>query len=157
MKLLFTLAIMLSAQFTIADSINSKKNKEEMLTRVDSLIEKTKAGQVAVKNEEMEKVCIAINELFKLIPDHLIAIGSKMDLFDSKDIEMENQTKYFLIDMHKRNNICESTEKAGDNLEIDDTKKQFKTMIKAFAKQKKKISKSDTDFENDYNYSYEFH
>lgn len=157
MKMLFTFILLVSTQLVLADSISSRKIKEEMLTRVDMLIEKSAKGREAVKKENMEEACKLIKEIFAILPDHLIAIGTRMDLFDQKVIEMENQSKMFLIDMHKRSNICNSSENAGDNLDIDETDKQFKTMKKAFEKQRKKIKKSDTDYENSYNYYYEFH
>jgi hypothetical protein len=155
MKNVFILLLLMIGQVASAQTLKEKKLKQEMLGRVDTLIEKSQQAREALKTEDVVLACKKINELFKILPDHLISIGTSMNLFDPKVIKMENETKMFLIDMHQRSNICAMGE-TGENLDIGKTDKKFKEMIKAFGKQKKKIKKSDVDYENTYNYYYEF-
>lgn len=155
MKTALILVTLLMTQMVFAETLRDRKIKEEMLTRVDSLIQKVEAGQTGLKSEDMAKTCDSVDELFKALPDHLVAIGTKMDLLKGKIIKMENETKLFLIDMHMRSNICNVGER-GENLDIKETEKQFKKMLKGLKKQKKIISKSETNFENSYQYHYEF-
>lgn len=156
MKSGLILVLLLVSQLSFAQTLKEKKIKEEMLKRTDTLISLTQEGREALKVEDVVNACKKINELFRLLPVHLVSIGTRMNLFDPKVIQMENETKMFLIDMHKRSNIC-ATGETGENLDIGKTDKQFKNMIKAFEKQKKRIKKSDTDYDNTYNYYYEFH
>lgn len=155
MKPVFILVLMLATQFSFAQTLREKKIKEEMLSRVDTLIAKTQEGREALDSEDVIKACDIIDELFKILPDHLVSIGTRMNLFDSKIIKMENETKMFLIDTHMRSNICSVGER-GENLDIGETDKQLKKMNKSFKKQKKTIKKKDTDYNNTYNYYYEF-
>lgn len=155
MKTTLILVTLLMTQMVFAETLRDRKIKEEMLTRVDSLIQKVEAGQTSLKTEDMARTCDTIEELFKALPDHLVAIGTKMDLLKGKIIKMENETKLLLIDMHMRSNICNVGER-GENLDIKETEKQFKKMLKGLKKQKKIISKSETNFENSYQYHYEF-
>lgn len=156
MKTVFMLFLLLVSQLTFAQTLKEKKIKEEMLKRVDSLITKTEEGRKALKEEDVEEACNIINSLFKVLPDHLVSIGTRMNLLDSKIIKMENETKMFLIDMHRRSNICASGDEIGENLDIGETDKQFKKMNKSFEKQKKRIKKEETNYNNYYNYYYEF-
>lgn len=156
MKPVFMLFLILVSQITFAQTLKEKKTKAEMLKRVDTLIEKTEAGSKALKTEDVSNACEIINDMFKILPDHLVSIGTRMNLFDSKIIKMENETKMFLIEMHRRSNICASGDETGENLDIGETDKQFKKMNKSFKKQKKTITKGETNYNNIYNYYYEF-
>lgn len=157
MKFGLMLVILLASQLSFSQTIREKKVKEEMLGRVDTLIQFVEEGQEALKKEEMSEVCGRIEDLFKLLPDHLVAIGTRMNLFDPKVIKMEHETKSTLIEMHQHKNICHSSNVVGENLDLKKTKKKFKEMLSMFEKQKKRIKKSDTGYENTYNYWYEFH
>lgn len=155
MKFGLMLMLLLASQLSFAQSIKSKKIKEEMLTRVDTLISKIDESRAHLAKEEVAQACDKIDEIFKILPDHLIGIGTKMNLFDPAVIRMENESKIFLIWIHQRHNICNNGIR-GEELDMGETSKELKSMKKKFEKQKKRIKKSDTDFENTYNYYYEF-
>lgn len=144
------------SSLAFGQSLKDKRIKEEMLTRVDSITERLQLVRDYLKHEDVIFACKTINEIFKILPDHLVAIGTRMNLFDSQVISMEHETKMFLIYIHQRSNIC-SQGQTGENLNISEVDKKFKSMKKMFDKQKKKIKKSDTSYENLYNYYYEFH
>lgn len=156
MKLTLLLSLLLTAQVSFAQSLKEKKQKQEMLERVDSLTLKIDESRDALEKEDVVVACAKINEIFGLLPDHLVSIGSRMNPLDSKVMRMEQETKMFLIDIHKRSNICAFGE-TGEYLDIKETSKKLKSMKKALRKQKKRISKSDTNYNNKYNYYYEFH
>lgn len=151
---LLAFALLLS-QLSFAQSLKDKKVKAEMVGRAHLLVIKATDAREAIKAEDMARVCDRIQEMFRTLPDHLMSIGQKMDLFDRSVVKMENETKMFLIDVHMRSNICQQGQR-GENLDIKETDKQLKKMIKAFEKQKKTISKKDTGFDNSYSYYYEF-
>lgn len=154
--MLFTLMLVLSAQLSLAETIKSKKIKEEMLTRADTLIQKSDEGRELAKKEKMDEVCVVLNDIFDILPDQLISIGTHMDIGDSKIIKLERETRMYLMQVHYNSNLCKNDGNKGESLQIKDTEKLFKSMKKDFEKHKKRIKKSDTDFENSYNYYYEF-
>lgn len=155
MKFGLMFALLLTSQVTFAQSLKEKKVKEEMLLRTDSLMTKIDEARASLDKEEVASACDKIDEIFKLLPDHLVSIGTRMNLFDPAVIRMENESKMHLIWIHQRHNICNNGTR-GENLDIGDTDKKLKSMKKQLEKQKKKIKKSDTDYENTYNYYYEF-
>lgn len=155
MKAAILMALVLMSQVTFAQTLKEKKIKIEMLDRVDNLIAKASEARLALKKEDVALACDKIDEMFKILPDHLMAVGTNMDLFDSKIVKMENESKMFLIDMHMRSNICSRGER-GENLDIKETDKKLKKMKSALEKQKKRIRKEDTNFSNNYSYYYEF-
>jgi hypothetical protein len=156
MKLGLMLALLLVSQVTLAESVRGKKLKEEMITRIDSLITKISDGRDALEQEDVAKTCEKINEVFKLLPEHLIAIGTNMNLLNSKVILMEQETKMVLIYIHQRSNICASSSNPGENLDLKETEKKLKSISKMLVKQKKLIKKLSTEYRNTYNYYYEF-
>lgn len=156
MKTGLMLALLLLSQISFAQTMKEKRIKQEMLDRVDSLVKIIDEGRASLEKEDVVNACKKINELFKLMPDHLVAVGTKMDLFDSDVIRMENESKMHLIYVHQQNNVCNSSELIGDNLDMKETDRKLKSMKKALEKQRKKIKKGDTSFENTYSYYYEF-
>lgn len=150
------LLMLFMSQFAFGQSLKEKRVKEEMLNRVDLLIEKVQQTRTYLENEEVALSCKLINDVFKILPEHLMSVGTRMNLFDPQIIKMENETKLFLIYIHQRSNICGVGE-TGENLDIKETDKKMKSAKKMFEKQKKKIKKSDTNYDNLYNYYYEFH
>lgn len=156
MKLGLMLALLLMSQVALAETIKGKKIKAEMMKRVDTLITKITDARDALDREDVVTACGKINEIFKTLPDHLVAIGTRMNLFNAKIIRMEQETKMFLIYIHQRSNICASGDSTGENLDLDETEKKLKSMSKMLVKQKKRIKKSSTEYNNTYNYYYEF-
>lgn len=154
--MLFTLIMVLTAQVSLAETIKSKKIKEEMLTRADTLIQKSGEGRELAKKEKMDEVCVILNDIFDILPDQLISIGTHMDIGDSKIIKLERETRMYLMQVHFNTNLCKSDGYKGESLPIKETEKLFKEMKNDFEKHKKRIKKSDTDYENSYNYYYEF-
>lgn len=156
MKFGLMLALLLMSQLALAETVRGKKVKEEMLSRTDVLITNITDARDALEQEDVSKACEKINEIFKLLPDHLVSIGTRMNLLNSKVIRMEQETKMFLIYVHQRSNICASSSEPGENLDIKETQKKLKSMSKMLVKQKKLIKKSSTEYQNRYNYYYEF-
>ena len=155
MKIGLMLILLTLSQISVAQSLKEKKEKLDIMNRVDALIVAINDGRVSLEKEDVVSACKKINDIFKILPDHLLSIGTRMNLFDSKVIKMENETKMFLIYIHQRSNICSHGE-TGENLDISETKQKFKSMKRMLEKQKKIIKKLDTDYENTYNYYYEF-
>jgi hypothetical protein len=155
MKLIW-LILIFTSPFSYSQSIHDKKIKQEMLSRTDELILKIQESEEALEREEVSLVCKKINYIFKILPDQLISIGSRMNMFHPQVIKMENQTRSFLIYIHQQSNICKKGVQ-GDHLDITEVLKKFKSASKMFDKHRSDIKKLDTDYENVYNYYYEFH
>ena len=155
MKSTLVLLLLLVSQLSFAQTLKEKKVKQEMLDRADVLIAKVSEARLALDKEDVVTTCERINELFKLYPDHLVGIGTRMNIFDGSIVKIENEAKMSLIYFHQQSNVCARGE-TGEYLDIGETKKKLKSIRKELEKQKKKIKKSDTDYENTYNYYYEF-
>ena len=97
-----------------------------MLKRVDSMVGKMGEGRQALERLDVELACKKINEIFKILPDHLMGIGTKMNMFDGKVQKIEKQSREMLIDFHQKSNIC-AIGKIGENLDIGETEDDFKT------------------------------
>lgn len=156
MKTGLMLVLLLVSQLSFAQTLKEKKTREEMLSRVATLTLKIDEARFALDKEDVGEACTKINELFKLMPDHLVSIGTKMDLFDGTVIRMENESKMHLIYLHQQSNVCASGDVIGENIDMGEVSRKLKSMKKALEKQKKKIRKADLDYNNTYNYYYEF-
>jgi hypothetical protein len=155
MKLGLILACLMLSNISLAQSLRDKRIKQEMLDRVDTLVTKINEVMSSLEREDPVMGCNTLSDIFKLVPDHLMGIGTRMNLFDPAVIKMEHESKLDLIEVHKLINICNNGV-YGENVDLKGTVKFLKSMKKRLAKQKKKISKKDTDYENTYNYYYEF-
>ncbi len=154
MKLTLSLVLLFMTQLALAKSLNDRRVKEEMLTRVDTLIEKSNAARGLVKDEDPAGACKLIGEIFGILPAHLVAVGSRMDMTDRRVIRMEQETKMMLVYVHQQVNTC--AQDNGDHLDLVESSKKLRSMRRAFTRQKRKIRRSDVNFQNVYNYSYEF-
>ncbi len=154
MKLALTFLMLCLTQLALAKSLSERRLKEEMLARVETLIEKSKEGRELLKKKDAPGACRVIGEIFRLLPEHLVAVGSRMDLLDAKVIRMEQETKMMLIYVHQRVNIC--AQDNGDHLDLEETAGKLRSMRRAFQKQKRRINRADLGFQNDYKYYYEF-
>lgn len=156
MKSGLMIILLLVSQLSFAQSQKEIKTKKEMLDRVEKLIVQLTEAEDLLNRQDPEQACDSLDSIFALLPEHLMAIGTNMYLFDGKVIQMEHETKMFLIYIHQQVNISKKGER-GENLDMSRVSKQLKAMKKAFEKQKKKIKKLETGYSNQYSYRYEFH
>ena len=155
MKFGLMLVLLLAGQMSFAQTKREKKIKEEMLGRVDTLIEKVESSRALLEKEDVVGACAKVQEMFEIYPEHLKAIGSHMDLFNSKNVTAKNQALEHLIFIHRQSLICKQG-KDGEYVDIGKLDKKFKVMSKELKKQSKLIKKADTNFENTFYYEYEF-
>ena len=155
MKFGLLLVCLLAGQMSFAQTMRSKKVKEEMLTRVDLLTEKAEACRLALEKEDVVAACGKIQEMFEIYPEHLKSIGTYMDLFESKNVTAKNQALEHLIFVHRQSLICRQG-KDSEYLDIGLVNKKMKAMKKELGKQKKVIKKAETDYNNTFYYEYEF-
>lgn len=155
MKFGLLLICLLAGQMSFAQTMREKKIKEEMLSRVDVLLEKVEATQSSLKKEDVTGACSKIQEMFEIYPEHLKAVGSHLDLFESKNVKTKNQALEHLIFVHRQSLICKQG-KDCEYLDIGLVNKKMKSMKKELTKQRKIIKKADTNFENTFYYEYEF-
>lgn len=155
MKFTLILASLLMCQLTFAQSVREKRIKQEMLDRVDLLIEKVESTREDLEREDVVSACKKVKEIFVIYPEHLKGIGSHMDLDRSRTIRAKNDALNQLIFIHKQTLICDQ----GRDSEYVDPKKlskELKTIAGSLNKQRKTIKRADTDFENSFYYQYEF-
>lgn len=156
MKSGLVLLLLLMSQLSFAQSLKDKRTKEQILERVDEIILNLNEAQDSLKEEDVVRACDSIDRVFELMPEHLMSIGTRMNIFDGKVIKMEHETKLYLIYIHKQKNTCNFGAR-GENIDISQVGKQLKAIAKVLDKQKKKIKKLDTSYSNRYSYHYEFH
>ena len=151
------------SQTAFSQTLREKRIKQEMLERVDILIEKAQSVRENLTLEKKETpsdksvraACRTIKELFEMYPEHVKAIGSHLDLFASKTVWLKNQAMAQLIFVHRQTMIC----KQGSNQEYVDPKalkKEFDNIVESLEKQKKRITKADASYDNSFYYEYEF-
>lgn len=145
----------LTCQLSFAQSLKEKREKKEILDRLELIIGHVEKARAALDEEDVSSTCDHIQDIFKILPNHLVAIGTKMNFFDRKVIKMEEETRNFLIETHRKKLICSKGIK-GENLDLGETSSDLKKMQKSLKKQVKLIEKLDTDYQNNYNYWYEF-
>lgn len=155
MKSGLMIILLLVSQLSFAQSRKDIKTKEEILQRVDTLIKQLNEAEELLNRQDPEPACDSLESIFAILPEHLMAIGTKMSFFDGNVVRMEHETKMFLIYIHQQVNIANSGER-GENINMSKVSKQLKAMRKALEKQKKKIKKLDTSYSNQYSYRYEF-
>lgn len=153
MKSLLILTMLMISQLALAQSLKDIKTKDEMVARVETIIKRIDEGREALGKKDPGRACMKIDDIFKLLPDHLVAIGTKMDLIKGKNMRMEHETKMFLIYIHQTNLLCAQ---GSDNLDLKVTARKLKSMKKSLKDQISRIKKEDTSYENTYNYYYEF-
>lgn len=156
MKSGLMLLLLLVSQLSFAQSLKDKRTKEQILERVDEIILNLNEAQDFLKKEEVDKACDSIDKVFALMPEHLMSIGTKMNIFDGTVMKMEQETKLYLIYIHQQSNTCDFGER-GENINMSKVGKQLGVITKTLEKQKKKIKKLDTTYSNSYRYHYEFH
>ena len=163
MKLgLLVLTLMISVGAS-AQTLREKRIKQEMLDRADILIAKGEALHESLKVKKKEipdavkiaDACDLINEMYDIYPEHVKAIGGKLDLFASNTVWMKNAALSQLIYMHKQSLVCKQG-KDHEYLDPSAVRKEVGNILESLEKQKKKIAKADTSYENTFFYEYEF-
>ncbi len=163
MKSVLTVLLLLLSQTGLTQTLREKRIKQEMLDRVDILIAKSEEIRENLKAKKKEipsvqkvaQACFRIKELYEIYPEHVKAIGGHLDLFANKTVWMKNEALNQLIFVHKQSLVC----KQGRDYEYVDTsalRKEFEDIVESLEKQKKRIEKADTSYENSFYYEYEF-
>ena len=155
MKFTLILALSLITQLSFAQSAREKRIKEQMLERVELLIEKVEATRADLENEDAVAACSKIKELFLIYPDHLKALGSHLDIYRGRSVRAKNHALDELIFLHKQTQYCAQ----GKDAEYVDPKKldkEMKRIEKSLKKQKRVIKRADTGHQNSFYYEYEF-
>jgi len=163
MKAALFFLILLMSQLAMSQTMKEKRVKQEMLERVDLLIEKAESVKDLLEvnrketpsDENVGAACRILKDLFEIYPEHVKAIGGHLDLFAARTVWLKNEALAQLITIHRQTLVC----KQGKNQEYVDPSalhKEFENIVKSLEKQKKRISKSDASYENSFYYEYEF-
>lgn len=155
MKLVTTIMLVILANSAFAASAFEKKNKEEMVQRTDTIIEKFESARQFLKNEETAAACDELRELLRIYPEHLKSIGMHMNNYKTKVAIARDEVLQQLIFVHRQSVVCGQ----GSNAEYVDPKdldKKLKKILKSVKKQRKLISKEDTGRANEFHYRYDF-
>jgi hypothetical protein len=149
------LVALLLSQLSFAQSKKEKRIKQEMLDRVELLIEKVELTREELEKEDVVNACKTIKEMFQIFPDHLKGIGSRMDFEKRRTIKAKDLALNELIFMHKQSLICEQGKDA-ENVDPKELRKELKDVLHALKKQRRIIKRADTSSENSFHYRYEF-
>jgi hypothetical protein len=163
MKQAFIILTLLLSQVASAQSLKERRIKQEMLDRADLIISKVESIRESLKTkkheipseENMAKACETMESLFKIFPEHLKAIGGNMDLFSRKTVWMKNAALDQLIYINKQALICREGKKH-EYVDPSAVRKELGNMLESLEKQRKRILKEDTDYNNTFHYEYEF-
>jgi hypothetical protein len=155
MKFVTAILLVIFAFSAIAESAFEKKNKEKMLERADVMITKVASARDHLKKEETKEACDEIQELLKLYPEHLKAIGTSMNNGKTKVIIARDEALQQLIFVHRQSVVCGQGENA-EHVDGKELGKTLKQISKSLKKQKKLIKKETTNQENEFYYNYEF-
>lgn len=155
MKFGLLLSFMLMAQMSFAETIGAAKKREEMLKRVDSLSTQVLGMRADLKKSDAVAACEKLKSVFKVFPDHLTGMGSRMNGLDGKVNRSLNSNITYLITIHQQVNLCND----GTGCENIDPKvldKKMKVLAKSLASDRKLIQKKSLDYSNDFTYKYDF-
>ncbi len=155
MKFITLIAMMVLVQSAFGASEFEKKKKKEMLTRLETILKSLDSAKVHASKEEAKEACNDLQELLKILPEHLKAVGSHMNNNKTKVMIARDEVLNQMIFVHRQTTVCDRGENA-EHVDSKDLEKKLKKIAKALKKQKKLIEKEDTDFTNEFYYHYEF-
>lgn len=155
MKLITTIVTMLILSSAFAESAFEKKKKQEMLKRVDSLLTEVDSAREHLEKDEVKEACSDLQDMLKIYPDHLKAVGSHMNNYKTKVLVARDEVLQQLIFVHRQAVVCGQGENA-EHVDGKDLGKKLKKIKKSLLKQRKLIDKEDTDYQNEFYYRYEF-
>ncbi len=155
MKFMLLLTSILMSQLAFSQTLKAKQVKQEMLERVEILIEKVESSRKDLVIEDVVSACAKIKEMFIIYPEHLKDIGSHLDLYRGRTVRAKDEALGQLIFMHRQTLICS---KGKDSEYVDPKKlsKELKEIENSLKKQRKVIKKSDAENDNFFSYEYEF-
>jgi hypothetical protein len=155
MKLSLILLTLTFAQLASADSIREKRIRQEMLDRVEQILQQSEASREDLEKEDAVAACEKIANLFSIYPDHLKAIGRHMEYYRIKTRKATNQSLNHLIFLHKQTEVCKQG-KDSEYLDLKLVNKELKDMEKDLKRQRRLIKRRDTSQDNSFSYRYEF-
>ncbi len=155
MKLITAIAMMVLVQSAFGISEFEKKKKKEMITRLDSIITGVESVKAHADKEEVKEACAELQDLLKLYPEHLKAVGSHMNNNKTKVMIARDEILNQMIFVHRQSTVCDRGE-TGEYVDAKDLEKKMKKISKSLRKQKKLIEKEHTDYSNEFYYHYEF-
>lgn len=155
MKFSFILITLMISHVALAQSQRQVKIKTEMLDRTDLLIEKVEGTREDLDQQDVVGACKKIKEVFVLFPEHLKALGTRMDLDRSRSIKAKDEALSQLIFIHKKSLVCDQG-KDSEYVDAKKLRKELKGTLKSLEKQKKLIKNTDMENENTFYYEYEF-
>lgn len=155
MKFTIMFVAFLMTQMTFAQTKKEKRIKQEMVERIELLIEKVELTREDLEKEDVINACKTIKEMFQIFPDHLKGIGSHMDFEKRRTIKAKDLALSELIFMHKQSLICDQGKDA-ENVDAKELRKELKHILHSLKKQRRIIKRADTGSENSFYYRYEF-
>lgn len=150
--------ILLSLLFSLgaqAQTMDARRAKEEMLQRTHAMRVASDEGQELFRNIQLEEACKQVDIIFRVMPNHLSSIMSRMNIFDRKIQKLKAESLELLKEVHRLSNKCEMGE-IEVSIDPDKARKFLKDFSKKIKKHEREIKRSSTDFNNTYYYQYEF-
>lgn len=154
MKTFITLMALVFAVPGLAQTMEKRREKEEMIQRSKDLQKNAEEARKLFKLLKLEEGCAKVDFLFKNTSKHLTSIMSNMDILNRKVGRIQDEALDMLRSVHSMSNAC----KRGENFEKVDPD-LFRDVLKDYAKKMKRhrniIEDKSTDFDNSYYYHYE--
>lgn len=156
MKYYFIILGLIFAGSIGASTKNTEEVKQNMLNRLDEMVSIAITAKEDMDRKDLSSGCLRIGEMATLLPKHLKAIGTKMNLFDAAIIKMEQESRQYLGKILFYQGQCNRSASLKSRFDFKDGSKTFSDIIKSLQKQKRRIRKSDTSYQNIYNYHIEY-
>jgi len=153
MKITIFLITMLSLQIASAQSPREKRIKEEMLERVDLIIEKVEESRLDLDQEDVVAACDKIHQIKELYPKHILTSGKRLDANRRRTTKMVTKAVGELSFIHQQSEECKKG-RASEFVDPTILNKELKKISKSLRKQRKTIEKKDTNHNNSVKYRY---
>ena len=144
MKTLALIMLVLSFNAIAGDA------KEQILSRADKLIKMIDTSIELLEEDKMKKACSKVKEIYSLYPDHVKAIGTHMDIFNQRVINLKNEG--FANLAYLKSLIKQCQESCPDARPVIE---KLNAMKKNLIGQKKVINKLSTDYQNDFYFEFD--
>lgn len=154
MKALMLLIALTASLNGMAQTIEARMTKGEMIQRTKDLEAHARSARKLIKNEKLTEGCAEIDYLFQHTPAHLTAVLSRMNMGSKKVRKMQDQSLQLLRLVHSMSNTCKRG-KDHDRVHPEFFQDALKLYIKRIENHGDIIDDKSVEFDNRYYYEYD--
>lgn len=133
----------------------SKRPKEVMVDRVESLLKEVREVRKLLQDNEAKAACDKVPKVMEMYKAHLMDSGVRLELNRSRSQKVIHWAYEQLIYFHKLQVTC-GMGKDQEYVHMEDTIDELKSIIRSLKKQERKINRSEAESHNSFRYNYNF-